>query len=240
MIPLILDSNIWIEFLAKDQNGIYALFMEKLDAGDVFAVTNDVIIEEWKRNKESTINKIKETILKEAKPAKTICEFLSEPDKKALGTIIDSAIANREKLALDRVEELERILMSSPKMEVTDEMKLKAVEFALLKKAPFSVKGNSVADALILFSALSYFKDTDFSTRPYFITFNHTDFSNPENRDEIHPDLKSLLEGTNIQYTRNLAEALNLSSKMVKEINDYLEYMIERHYEMLADIERGK
>lgn len=240
MIPLILDSNIWIEFLAKDQNGIYTLFKKKIDEGEVYTVTNSIIIDEWKKNREKTIKKIIDEIKKEAKPALKISSFLGSSERTQFEKIIKKATDNSEKIALQRIKEIEKILFSSPKMKITSKMKMKAVEHALLQKAPFINKNNSVADAIIIFSAIEYFKVKDPLVRPLFVSFNHTDYSDLNDKDIIHPDLDELLKDTNIQYKRNIADALNLAPQMITVIDNYIEDMIESWINWQAEIMRGK
>lgn len=244
MIDLILDTNILIEFLAKDAGGIYAYFKEKYDRKEIKLITNNVIIDEWNRNRQSTIKKVVDSIEKEAKKALSVANFLGADDRDTLKELIKFARKNKVDLAMKRIAEIDRMLRKSTKVRITNKMRLQAVDYALKKKAPFTNKQNSVADALIVFSTVEHFRNSSFFDRPILVSFNHTDFSDPENIDLIHPDLKQLFESSNIRYNRNIADVLNLVPDLIKEIDDlmeeYIDRMIDDYVDTDGDLERGR
>lgn len=56
MVSLILDTDIWISFIAKDKpSGILDKIKTKIDDSEIVLLTNDIIIDEWNRNKEKTL-----------------------------------------------------------------------------------------------------------------------------------------------------------------------------------------
>lgn len=60
------------------------------------------------------------------------------------------------------------------------------------------------------------------------------------NKDEIHEDLAPQLEDANMEFKRNIGEALNLAPDLNEEVEDYLEYLVENHLEIHFDMLRGK
>ena len=59
MISLVLDTNIWIAYIAKDwPSGIIDEIKKKKKSGEIILLTNEIIIEEWNRNKETTLKDI--------------------------------------------------------------------------------------------------------------------------------------------------------------------------------------
>lgn len=120
-------------------------------------------------------------------------------------------------------------------------MKLQVVDWALDQKAPFRNKNNSVGDALILLSSVEYLKEETIGiTDSIFVSYNHTDFSKDENKDEIHEDLAHLLEEANMEFTRNIGEALHLAPELNEEIAEYIDYMVDDWIQTQIDIKRGK
>jgi hypothetical protein len=271
---LIFDTNIWL-YLAnsKDpltenfQEGYHFILLEnilnKISEGAIKVVSNEIIQKEWERNKAATrdlVCKYEQRLENEIKILENIRISLKGKFDKELNQIRDAyketlkAKIDENKLHISNVEKL---LMSSSKFEIPDKVKVFASDWATEKKAPFTGKGkNSMADALILFSAIDFIKsqeaifefpDGDFNDIPrsIFISGNKNDFSSADNKDKIHDQLEEILDLVNMKYYISLPKALKrvdetlfadleLFSKMDAEMQDYLQ---EEDYCLECDVD---
>jgi hypothetical protein len=245
MISIILDTNIWITFVAKNTpTGLLEQLKSKKDKFEIILLSNEIILNEWLRNKEQTIKDVTNSIKGSFNSAKKIADYFDDQNKIDYLNFIDSILGKEQQkidLAIKRVEETEILLRNCEMTPITDEMKLKITDWALAKKAPFKKKDNSVGDALILLSSVEYQKTKTIGiTDSIFVSFNHDDYADGKNTDVIHEDLQELIAGANMTYKRNIGEALNLTPLLTKEIEDYIDFRIEELSELKAEIIRGK
>ena len=246
MTDVILDTNIWISHIAKDKpNGIFESFKSQVDNGEIFLLINDIILDEWQRNKNNTIRDITSEIKSSSKNALRMKTFLDENGKQKIDELLSDYNAKEQeriRLAEERIKEVEKLMSNATKVAVTDEMKIQVANWALEKRAPFKQKSNSVGDALILLSTVEHRNaDSTSHFRPgFFISFNHTDYAQRDNSDEIHEDLQELLDGANLSYKRNIGEVLSLTPELNAEVESYIDYQVEWYMEEQAEIRRGK
>jgi len=241
MIYLILDTNIWI-YLANSYNpknknyedGLHFKLVKSLkeliDSRDIIILTNDIIIDEWKRNKKNAkglINKHKNTLEGNKGSIKNIKKYLEISDKQKLQDVFNKYTDNLKKVIQDNerhINEVEDLLLNkSTKIDIHDEVKISASDRAIKKLAPFKgEKSNSMADAVILLSSIKYLKEAgrtspweegedDFFIFPesIFVTNNKGDFANPENENEVHTELKPLLDEVQMKYEMNIGKIIN-------------------------------
>lgn len=231
MIDLVLDTNIWINHIAMDNpTGIFNELKYQIESEQVFILANEIIIDEWNRNKATTTKTIIKRIKDQSKNALEIKEFLDIDDKTSLEKILSKYAQKeneREELAIKRIEDVEHMILNGTQTKITNEMKLKVVDWALKKRAPFKVKNNSVGDALILLSSAEHRKTTN-SPKGFFVSFNHTDYADPTDKDIIDEDLQDLLEDSNMEYKRNIGEVLHLTPELNMEIERYIDMLMER------------
>ncbi|MBP6236433.1 MAG: DUF4935 domain-containing protein [Saprospiraceae bacterium] len=236
-----MDTNVWL-YLANSYNpknkafedGLHFRLVEILTElvvnREIVILTNEIIIEEWNRNKEvakNLIQKYRKSLEGNKGHFSNIKKFLEEVDKVRLDAIFENytknlnhVIDNNEK----HIAQVEYLLLDkTEKIEITQEIKARAAERAINKLAPFKGdKSNSMADAVVLLSAIEHLKKVsivptlgDYEEHFYifpnstFVTINKGDFANPENENEIHPDLKSVLDEAKIKYEANIGKVLN-------------------------------
>lgn len=238
MIELVLDSNIWIHNIALDEpKGIFNQLNEFLDNGEIILLTNDVLLDEWNRNKEDTRVSIAKKIKDNSKKALEISEFLEPKEKSTLNKLILNYKDREEKrisLAINRIKQIDELFSKSTKMKVSKEMKLEVIDWALNKTAPFNKKKNSVADALILLSFVEHRKhryNNGFQPKAYFISQNHTDYSSEIDKDIIHPDLSKLIDSVNINYCRYVNQTLSLVPDDLLELESMIDTQVEMYKE---------
>jgi predicted nucleic acid-binding protein len=245
MVAIILDTNIWINFVAKDNpSELLEQLIAKRDSKEIILLSNKIILDEWLRNKEQTVKDVSNTIKGNYSSAKKLADYLSLAEKQQFLLTVNPYFNQEQQridLAVQRVEQTEALLRSCVMTPITAEMKLQVVDWALGKRAPFKKKSNSVGDALILLSSVEYWKkETIGITDAIFVSFNHEDYTDGKKIDDIHEDLKEIVQGANMLFTRNIGEALHLAPQLTNEIGDYIDYQVDSWIEWQVEIARGK
>jgi predicted nucleic acid-binding protein len=245
MINIILDTNIWITFVAKDNTArLIEELRTKVNKNEIALLTNEIIVDEWKRNKAQTINDVSNSIKAKYNTVRTLADFLGDAEKRKFLDVTEVLFQNeqaRNTYATNRVEETEQLLLSCTMTPITEAMKIEVVEWALDKRAPFKKKNNSVADAIILLSSVEYCKERTVGLiDSIFVSFNHEDFSSAKDKDVIDEDLQSLLSEAQMTFSRNIGEALKLAPQLIEEITEYMNYLEDKYIDMQTDIAMGK
>lgn len=259
MIYLILDTNIWL-YLAEGQhpfvlNGI----IEKTAKKELILLVNDVIIEEWDRNKEDCKIRIEKELERQLGFVKELSVGLSTTDstefKKIIQKISDKT-PERKEVIEQRYNTVDDLIKNKAiRVPIKDSHKLMVIDWALKKKAPFHRDRNSVADALILISSIDFIKENGINNVNYnrievsdsiFVSYNSDDFSKDikgSEKNTIHPDLESHFSSVGMTYERNFGKILNLSTEMTAIIDEYMDYVESRIIEQMEwenEIKRGK
>jgi hypothetical protein len=195
--------------------------------GRIQVLINDIILTEWERNKEHCNLKIKglenkllnkETAFKDiAKYAKTEIEQLQNEYVQGLESDI--------KLNKEHIQNVEYFLFNDCiKVEITQELKQLIFDLAINNEAPFHNKKNNVGDAAILLSSVEFLKNNEsfFGNTALFISNNIEEYTDGINLKSFHPQLRKLLDSIDIQFERVLPAALNISKKVIEEMDNFL------------------
>jgi len=252
MIYLILDTNYWI-YLAKGEHPkVFDKLKQFIDEKKVEILVNQVIIDEWNKNRDDTIRDIEKRIRNQAVSAENLSEFLIGDDKATFKQIIQKYKTNEDSrinAALNRINAIEDIFNNQATWTtINDQMKIDVVQLALTKKAPFVKERNSIGDALILLSTIEYLKQHSIFASTgvklsdaIFVTYNHKDFSKSDGeKDEVHPHLAPLFDSVKMKYVRNIGQILNLTPKMVSEIDEYIEHEVDSWIDWQVEIMMGR
>jgi len=236
VIYLILDTNIWIYlsngFDPLTENHSDDLHFELLDtlkkskdSGDISILVNDVIIEEWKRNKEHSKLKIKKLLNKLANVDQVFGDIRKYVDTEKIRKEYTDKINEEIKRNEEHILSVENFLIKDCVIiKTSDKIKIKIFDLSISKTAPFHNKNNNIADASILFGTSEYMSDKFFSDEDsvIFVSNNFKDFTDNKNKEEFHPDIKEQLIDVPITYQRALPSALKLSQELILEIQKYL------------------
>ena len=256
MVNLILDTNIWI-YLAEGQhtfvlNGI----VNEVDNQNIILLVNQEIINEWNRNRDKNRNKTITELFKKINNTKKLANCLENDNKEIFKNLIEKIANIKIEEINNRYSTVDNLIKNKSKIiPIKEEHKLTAINWALNHKAPFHKNKNSVADALIVLSAISYIKENGINNVNYnrieisdsiFVSYNCDDFSKGIKENEknvIHPDLKPFLDSVGMKYERNFGKILKLTSDMKVEIDEYLlnvENCIIEQIEWEHEIKRGR
>jgi len=252
MVYFILDTNIWL-YLAngldiREQKHHPSHHFKLLEAlidmsenGSITVLVNDIIIEEWKRNKDHAFINIK-------KLKNQLAEQKLQLDhvKKVGGEEVDSEIIKISKVIEEKftiqtmlneehITEVEKfILTKCKKIPISDTLKIKVFDLSISKQVPFHNKKNNIADASILLSAGEYLNDLlhEEDVSAIFITNNTDDFTDNKNKEDFHPDLLKLLPQDGIKFQRYLPAAIKHSEVIIKEMEEF--YRKQAYYDSIS------
>jgi hypothetical protein len=259
---IFLDTNNWI-YLSNGFNvqsnkhddlhlKVFDIIQKRVEDGNLVFLVNDVVIDEWNRNKEQTKNQLKD-IENKYKSYKSqlsaIEDFIQDefPETKGLKEILEDKYKEKIERHKKHINDVEDFLIKKTvKISITDNNKIESSNLALEKKAPFiGDKKNSMADALILLSSIEHiqnnekiplptFDDTELFEFPesFFVSSNKGDFCSPGDKEKIHPDLESFLDRTKTKFFFTLGKLINsLEEKFLSEEEEELiEYTDDRQF----------
>lgn len=246
MIYAILDTNIWV-YLANGydsesenhDSGLYRdnhvlLFnklREKVQNSELKILINDVIIDEWTRNKDNA-QKLVELLEKKKKEIKLARKkfkaYLSKESYPVLNKLHEEIIDNINLKILrnqNHVQDIETFLKKECiKIPVSIKVKNHVANLALKKtKAPFLRDKNNFADAIILYSAIEFLEHEliKHEEKAIFISNNYKDFSSEKNEEKFHPDILEKIGLLDLHYQRHLPKALDLGNDLQAEIEEH-------------------
>lgn len=235
MFKLLIDTSVWLDF-AKITKGdkVLGLLEEFLDKEEVSLICPEIIISEFNRNKDRIVTNAGRSISNYLKKAKKIVDIHGSQESKntVLSELnnIDHKIPTLSGEAFITIQRIQKLLNQAEKIPLTDDIKLRATQRAIDKRAPFHLSKNSIGDAIIIESYQEYrsIQGSDECTL-MFITHNKNDFSVQNgNQKNPHDDLKNIFDSTNSHYFINLSDALNLiNSELVEQIEFENEWFFE-------------
>lgn len=270
MFRMLIDTCVWLD-LAKDprQVPVLGVVEELLRLGMVSIIVPRVVLDEFRRNRERIAQEsakslsthfrlVKEAVGKvggDKKRMRVVLSHLDDVDHK-IPIIGGGAVGT-----LDRIETL---LTASLIIETSEQVRLRATQRALEKKAPFHHNKNAMADALLIETYADCVREKAASgVRFAFVTHNKSEFSIEHGNHKIpHPDFASFFTRIKSLYFINLPEALRrVQPSLVTDImlehswtqeprglteileaEDLLFHQVwyNRHWNMRIGIEEGK
>jgi len=226
MTKILIDTCVWFD-LAKSNKGekVLSLLEEFIKTKEVSLILPEIVITEFNRNKERVVKAASKSLSSHFDVVRGMVlkhggdeyrdTFLSQLNDLSfkVPTIGESAF--------ESIQRIENMFSESEVIEVTDDIKLRAIQRAIDKIAPFHLSKNSTGDAIII-ESYKDFKERNISqdVRLMFVTHNKSDFSiRHGNQKEPHEDLSELFDSSDSQYFINLPEALNaVNSDLAEEI----------------------
>ncbi len=216
----------WV-FLAQDTYPGAILQLEELvGTGKLTILVPEQVKSEWGNGKADIVRSHYKANIKGILTSfKNLKKYLSDDEKEVLTGLIDSVDRRKDDYAVDKANEyiskVEELIQKGTICPTTNENKIKATDMGLAKKAPFHKK-NSFGDALIALSAVEYLQQQGINNA-YFITGNKTDFGEPGNDNELHPDLKELFDSVELHYSINVKEIFRLIDNMIVTVEEVQE-----------------
>lgn len=242
MTRIALDTNIWI-YLTKDTFfELWLKFKEMKENNSFEVIVNDVIMQEWERNKENTLKSLVNSIKNEYSSAINLSNYLDDEKKSFFLDIISNYKdeAKRIEKATKRVNEIEEFMKTCTIINVTNEQKLFISELAINKVPPFQNNKNNFNDALILRNICEYSQnEIPWKFDLIYISNNPDDFINKQTN-QIHQDLFKDIKTIRLKNVTQLGEALKLAPELIEDFDDWLEHQLEEKAYTEWEISRGK
>ena len=226
---LIIDTCVWIDLCNNKE--IREKFSNLVNREKVKLIIPQLVIVEWERNKQSKVIDRKENSIRGMiKTTKAILEYLPQEESSYIKGVLERFQQRKVEIiqsVLEEIKEIENLFNhpSTIKLAIEEKVKLQAVEFALEKKAPFKEK-NSMADALILLSAIDYIRKKKLPNC-IFVSTNTKDFSSNSETHGIHEDLKELFDEYKVKYYDNIGLAINVIEKDLVSAEKILDIEVE-------------
>jgi hypothetical protein len=244
MATVIFDTSSWINLAKPKFQNILKLLIEMQEQGRIEILTNEIINDEWDRNKDKTIKSIKTSIKDHAVSAAKILEFLDEDERILLEAVI-LKYRDKEKLQIERAEEhfnkVDQLLRNATIVPISNDLMINMSQRAIIKKAPFHNSKNNMADALIIFSAIDWVHEHKLIQKDLiFISHNHTEFSNPQSIQEIHDEINADSKSARLIFTNDIGRILNVIEEEIDDNETQAEFDLWNDIEWQAEVQRGR
>lgn len=215
VFKLLLDTCVWLD-LAKDyrQRAALAALEELIREGHVELILPRIVVDEFARNKARVIEESSRSLSSTLKRVKEAVEKFGDPRQKSLVlrqlNDVDHRLPTLGEAAVDTVKRIEKLFARTPVIEISDTVKLRAVQRAIDKRAPFHRQRNGIDDAILIeVYADMVGAKVPARTRFAFVTHNTKDFSHPNASNKLsHPDIAACFSRTRSLYLITLGDAL--------------------------------
>lgn len=216
MFRMLIDTCVWLD-LAKDpkQLPILSGIEELLRRGMISLIVPRIVFDEFQRNRERIAKESAKSLSTHFRLVKEAVSKL-DGDKEKMQAVLSHLDDVNYKIpiiggeAVGTLNRIEKLFTASPILETSEAVKLRAVQRAIEKKAPFHHGKNSIADAILIETYAGCIHDEATSgVRFAFVTHNKSDFSIEQgSHKRPHSDFANLFSPIKSLYFINLAEAL--------------------------------
>ena len=268
-LHLLIDTSVWLD-LAKDyrQLPILDALSAMIKADELTLILPRIVADELARSKERVIAESKRSLSSHFKLVReAIVQFAPAEGRDAtLHQLndVDHRIATGGEAINDAIDLIEKLFASTPQIALTDAVKARAADRAIMKLAPFHRQRNGIDDAILVETYIDALAARDAAEDVYgFVTHNIHDFSQRGSDTRLpHPDLAALFDGTSSRYATSLGpllgefagelledfrferefsqESRKLSELLEAERKLFLQVWYNRHWNLRISIERGK
>lgn len=206
MINLCVDTSTWLD-LAKLRDGQKTIYTmtELIRDGELRLLVPPVVVEEFVRNRPRVESSITTSLADRLRSLRREVRDYSDGAHAETRDALDELAHHAPiigAMTTRNFDDIEALLKSGVPVKHTDAERVKVVQRALEKRAPFHKNKNSVADALIIEGYATAVAEADLLQDPHtFVTTNHEDFS-AENGDRRlpHPDLSEIFAAEGSDY----------------------------------------
>ncbi|WP_242555208.1 PIN domain-containing protein, partial [Bacillus cereus] len=222
---LILDTNIWLNFLNGNEQEVHIFqkMEELIAANKIILFAPKQVLLEWNRHYTSILQQTLTTTKDTLDQAKLLINYFYDPTDNSYHQSLDKIESqihlNSGVQNVSLVTDIEYLIKNkvTPIKLTNPQLKNMVIEFGLQKKKPFGYK-NSMGDAVIFFSMYEHFSNKFNNNNQcdydqiYFVTNDVHDFSegiDEKKRSILHHDLKELADEINLNYSDDLHTTIN-------------------------------
>lgn len=226
MFQLLIDTCVWID-IAKDrhQEPLLTALEELVKAKRVALILPRTIIEEFARNKARIVKESTQSISATLKRARELVDRLGDSRHKRTAlaelTEIDHRLPTLGDSVVESVIRIEQLFKHSAIIEIDDQVKLRAAQRGIDKRAPFHRQRNGIDDAILIEVYRSIVEEPPTKgVRFAFVTHNKSDFSQPSGDSRTpHPEIAGYFSRIRSLYVTTLGELLRrIEPRLVSEI----------------------
>jgi PIN domain len=215
MFSLLIDTCVWLD-LAKDyqQQTLLSALEELIGSGHASLILPRTVVDEFARNKTRVVTEAGRSLSGTLKRVKEVVEKFGDPKKKRAVLTelneVDHRLPVLAGAAAESVGRIETLFANTLVVEISDEVKLRAAQRAVDKRAPFHRERNSMGDAILIEVYADQLQaQRQVRTRFAFVTHNTKDFSHPTGNTKLpHPDISAVFSRVRSLYFTSLGEAL--------------------------------
>ncbi len=221
---IMLDTCVWLDISSKKDELPMLVALEYLvQDGRIKILLPDLIRAEYEQNKDRVIEATRKRLAIEFRVVKGVIESFGGEGKEVALEILND-VNNRLPILSEATENtvnrVIKLLDMALEVTISDAAKIRAVERAISKKAPFHKQKNSVADAVLAETFHEFFVShvSEYETFR-FVTHNVTDFSGKDHR-QPHDDFADIFDGTSSLF-------FNSTSSAIEDLLDLEEFRYE-------------
>lgn len=215
MFKLSIDTCVWLD-LAKDyqQQSILGALEELIRQKEVELILPRVVVDEFARNKSRIVDESRRSLSSTMKRVKDVVDRFGDPRQKKIVlnqlNDVDHRLPLLGEATADAIGRVEKLFANTTIVEISDDVKLRAAQRAIDKRAPFHRQRNGIDDAILIeMYADAIGTKNAGGIRFAFVTHNTKDFSAPNASDRLpHPDIAMFFSRVRSLYFISLGEAL--------------------------------
>jgi hypothetical protein len=268
LFKILIDTCVWLD-LAKDypQQTLLGVLEELVRQNRVEIILPRTVLDEFARNRARITVESGRSLSGVLKRAKEAVNRLGDAKRKRIAldllNDVDYKIPSLGEAAQDTLDRIDKIFSSSAIVETSTDVKLRAAQRCIERRAAFHRQRNGIDDAILIETYADFTKAAVPGARLVFVTHNTKDFSQPGTNEKLpHADIAEFFSKIKSRYYINLAEALRrvepalVSDLMVEqewtqeprrigEISDAIGELLDkvwynRHQVRLEKIESGE
>jgi hypothetical protein len=232
MFKILIDTCVWLD-LAKDyqEQSVLGVLEELVRQKQVSIILPRTVFDEFSRNKARVAEDGGRSLSTVLKRAKEVVHRLGDAKKKQMVVEqlndVDYKLPSLAESAIESIGRIEKLFKSTNVVEAPDDVKLRAAQRAIDRRAPFHRQRNGIDDAILIETYTDLVKSRKPGGRFAFVTHNTKDFSQPNANDKLpHSDMAACFSKITSRYYINLAEALrHVAPALVSDL------MIEEEWE---------
>jgi len=214
MFKILIDTCVWLD-LAKDYQGqgVLGVLETLVREKQVSIILPRTVLDEFTRNKARVAEEGSRSLSTVLKRAKEVVHRLGDAKKKQIVleqlNDVDYKLPSLGESAIVAIGRIDKLFSSMTVVETSDEVKLRAAQRAIDRRAPFHRPRNGIDDAILIETYADLVNSRKPGDRFAFVTHNTKDFSQPNANDKFpHPDMAGCFSKITSRYYINLAEAL--------------------------------
>jgi hypothetical protein len=226
MLYILIDTCVWLDIAKNpDQRKILGVIDELINSKDLTLLLPKTIISEFDSNKEKIIRESSKSLSGVIKRVKQAVSTLGEKTsrKNVIDHLndVDYKIPYLQYAINDSIDIIENLFRKAIVVDLNEQIKLRAAQRAIEKKAPFHSGKNSMNDAILIETYGDLLNKRNKKKINFaFVTHNKSDFSKPNgNENDPHPDFEKFFNKPWSKYSINLTKTIqSIDLELVTEL----------------------